>query len=278
MRKPIFANVPSGSKTRARTSIGGQYLQTARHHQRGVWYKVQYWSKAPFAVSKVRGTPRILLDRSLYHSVWNTRINNPDVNRWEKVVNSMRVTEDRYALVEEEGMMHRINWKMYCKRVESELESQKQQLPQYTVRLAAAPSSWKKLHLSCCAMRDLSVREAMAQCKLSNRKGHQIIFRALEKALQGAEGKGLEKDKLRIGTISCTPGATDKQIDIRSKGYYAWKTKRSTNLLLTVVEDPDLVLPDRSAIPYSSMLTMRRAGLREEATVLDVPAITAEGI
>ena len=277
MRKAMFSNVP-GQFQRKRTAVGNQYLQTARHHQRPVWYKVQYWSKAPFAISKAKGTPRILLDRSLYRSLWLTKANIPDINRWEKVVNSMRVMEDRFALVEEEGLMHRINWKMYCKRLESELESQKQQLPQFTVRLAAAPTSWKKMHIACCTMRDLSVREAMAQCKLSNRKGHQIIFRALEKAVQGAEGKGLEKDKLRIGTIGCTPGATDKQIDLRSKGYYAWKTKRSSNVLVTVLEDPDLSLPDRTAIPYSSMLTMRRAGLREDATVLDVPAITAEGI
>ena len=31
------------------------------------------------------------------------KFNNPDVNRWERLINSMRVTEDRWALVEEEG-------------------------------------------------------------------------------------------------------------------------------------------------------------------------------
>lgn len=278
MRKPIIANIRIAGKLPNRTSIGGQYFQTNRHYSRRTWYKAQYFTKSPFGVSLVRGTPRILLDRSLYRSLWSAKVNNPDVNRWEKVVNSMRTSEDRFALVEEEGLMHRISWKMYCKRLESELEAQKQQLPQYTIRFASAPSGWKKLHLSCCVLGDLSVREAMAQCKLSNRKGHQIIFRALEKAVQGAEAKGLEKDKLRISLINCVQGTVDKQVDLRAKGFYAWKTKRSSNLVITVVEDPDLVLPDRSAIPYSSMLTMRRAGLREEVTVLDVPAITAEGI
>jgi hypothetical protein len=118
----------------------------------------------------------------------------------------------------------------------------------------------------------------MAQCKLSSRKGHQIVYRALEMAQQGAEGKGLDKEKLRILHINCSQGPTDKQIDLRSKGYYSWKTKRASNLLLTIAEDPEMVLPDRSTIPYASMMSMKRAGLRDEPTVLDVPAITAEGI
>ncbi|EPY43738.1 hypothetical protein AGDE_00183 [Angomonas deanei] len=206
------------------------------------------------------------------------KVNCPDINRWERVVNSQRVTEDRWAGVEEDGVMYQVNWKLYCERLETELQNAQDQLPQYALMMRAVPSAWKKLDIELSVLRGLSVREAMAQCKLSTRKGHLIAFRALELAQQGAETKGLDKEKLRIAFISCIPGPTDKQIDIRSKGYYAWKTKKSSHLLVTVTEDPEMVLPDRTAIPYASLMSLKRAGLYNEPTVLDVPAITAEGI
>ncbi|EAN88258.1 hypothetical protein C3747_22g55 [Trypanosoma cruzi] len=262
-----------------RTNVGSQFLYTQKHGARNVWYKKQYFSIRPFAIQRHRGTtPRILLDRSLWKSVWLTKVNLPDVNRWERVVNSQRITEDRYALVEEEGVMHKVNWGLYCERLETELKASLERLPQYTLLMKAVPSSWKKLDIEISVIRGLSLREAMAQCKLSMRKGHQIVFRALEIAQQGAEAKGLEKDNLRIAHISCFPGPTDKQIDIRSRGYYAWKTKRSSHLILTLAEDPEMVLPDRTSIPYASLLSMKRAGLSTEPTVLDVPAISADGI
>eukprot|EP00796_Vickermania_ingenoplastis_P010197 gene10198-7145_t len=140
--------------------------------------------------------------------------------------------------------------------------------------MKAVPSAWKKLDIELSVLRGLSVREAMAQCKLSIRKGHMAVFRALELAVQGAEGKGLDKERLRIIHITCMPGPTDKQVDIRSRGYYAWKTKKSSHLLLTLAEDSDMVLPDRSAVPYGSLMTLRKAGLVDETPSLastDVP-------
>ncbi|KAK7195622.1 Ribosomal protein L22p/L17e [Novymonas esmeraldas] len=266
-------------RTPKRQNVGSQFLATQKHFAREVWYKRQYFSTRPFAISKhMGGTPRILLDRSLWRSLWFAKANLPDVNRWEKVVNSQRVTEDRWALVEEEGTMYQVNWKMYGERLEAELQKAQDQLPQYSFMMKAVPSAWKKLDIELSVLRGLSVREAMAQCKLSTRKGHMAVFRALELTQQGAEGKGLDKERLRIASISCAPGPTDKQVDLRSRGYYAWKTKKSSHLLLTVCEDPEMVLPDRTAIPYASLMTMKRAGLRTEPTVLDVPAITAEGI
>ncbi|ORC87939.1 uncharacterized protein TM35_000191830 [Trypanosoma theileri] len=262
-----------------RTNVGSQFLQTQRHGARKTWYKKQYFSIRPFAIQRHQGsTPRILLDRSLWKSVWLSKLNMPDINRWERVVNSQRVTEDRYALVEEEGVMHKVNWGLYCERLETELMASQDRLPQYTLLMKAAPSNWKKFDIDISVLRGLSLREAMAQCKLSMRKGHQIVFRALEMAQQGAEAKGLDKEHLRVARISCFPGPTDKQIDIRSRGYYAWKTKKSSHLLLTLAEDPEMVLPDRTSIPYASLLSMRRAGLSAEPAVIDVPAITADGI
>ncbi|EPY27527.1 hypothetical protein STCU_02710 [Strigomonas culicis] len=202
----------------------------------------------------------------------------PDMSRWERVVNSQRVTEDRWAQVEEEGLVYQVNWKMYSERLETELQSAQDLLPQYTLIMRATPTNWKKFDIELSVLRGLSVREAMVQCKLSIRKGHLIAYRALELAQQGAEGKGLDKERLRIAHITCLPGPTDKQIDIRSKGYYAWKTKKSSHLVVSLAEDPEMVLPDRSVVPYASLLSMKRAGLAEEPTVLDVPAITAEGI
>jgi ribosomal protein L22 len=274
---PVFA-IPGRIPTR-RSSVGNQYLQNQRHGARQLWYKRQYYSAAPFAVSREKGIPRLLLDRSVNgKTTWQIKLNVPDVNRWERLINSMRVTEDRWALVEEDGVMHKVNWKMYCQRLQTELDASRDHLPQYALHMKSLPISWKKLEMALSLIRGLSVREASAQCKLSFRKGHQIIFRALEIAQQGAEGKGLDKDKLRVVSVTCNQGPTDKQIDIRSKGYHAWKTKKSSSMTLIIAEDPEMVLPDRTAIPYASMLSLKRAGLRAEATVLDVPAITAEGI
>lgn len=262
-----------------RQNVGGQFQATQQHFARKLWYKRQYFSSCPFAISKHLGSfPRILLDRTLWHSVWMKQANLPDINRWEKVVNSQRVTEDRWAMVEEEGVMYQINWKLYCERLETELQKAQDELPQFSFVMKAVPSAWKKLDIELSVLRGLSVREAMAQCKLSTRKGHMAVFRALEMAQQGAEGKGLDKERLRIASISCMPGPTDKQVDIRSRGYYSWKTKKSSHLMLTLAEDPGMVLPDRTAVPYASLMTMKRAGLMSEPTVLDVPAITAEGI
>jgi ribosomal protein L22 len=274
---PVFA-IPRSVPHR-RSGVGNQFLLTKRHGARQLWHKSSYFNSTPFGIDRQKGLPRMLLDRSVYgHTSWQTKNNNPDVNRWERFINSMRVTEDRWALVEEDGAMHKVNWKMYCQRLETELIASKDHVPQYTLQMKALPITWKKLDINISLIRGLSVREAMAQCKLSMRKGHQIIYRALELAQQGAETKGLDKEKLRVVYISCSQGPTDKQIDIRSKGYYSWKTKRSSHMMLTIAEDPEMVLPDRTAIPFASMLSLKRAGLREEATVLDVPAITAEGI
>lgn len=262
-----------------RQNVGGQFLFTAKHFARSSWFRRQYFSTEPFAIGRVRdGAPRILLDRTLWRSVWITKVNAPDLNRWERVINSQRVTEDRWATVEEEGTMYRVNWKLYCERLETELQSAQDQLPQYAFSMKAVPMGWKKLDIELSVLQGLSMREAMAQCKLSMRKGHLAAFRAMELAQQGAEAKGLDKDRLRVVHLGCSPGPTDKQIDIRSRGYYAWKTKKSSHLLLVIAEDPEMVLPDRTAIPYASVMTMKRAGLMTEPTVLDVPAITAEGI
>jgi ribosomal protein L22 len=249
-----------------------------KHGHRAVWWKAHRLAKPIFGIRKHLVFPRQLLDRDIFRGYWKRSANIPDVNRWEKLMNGVRVSEDRYALVEEDGAMFKIDWKMYCQRLETELQAARDNLPQFKVSIRAAPAAWKKLEVDIALLRGLSLREAMAQCKLSSRKGHYICYRALEMAQQGAEGKGLDKEKLRILSVNVMRGFTDKQVDIRSKGYYSWKTKRSSNLVLTVVEDPEMVLPDRTAVPYASVLSLRRAGLRDEPTVLDVPAITADGI
>ena len=240
-------------------------------------------NKRPFAIKKYEPdvtsmVPRILLQRDDFSDRWSYLRNMPEINRWEKVINSMRVFEDRWALVEEEGYMHRVNFMLYSNRVETELQASLDNLPQFTITMKACPIKWKKMHTCCAVCRGLSVREALAQSKLSHFKGHAILHRTLEMAVQGAEGKGLDKEKLRITRVFCWPGPCDKQIDIRSKGYYAWRTKESSHLILTVVEDPDLELPDRNSVPYASLLSLRRAGLHAEPTRIDVPAITADGI
>lgn len=279
MPKLVSGNLGSVNPLPKRSNVGSQFFRTQKHYARVNWYRRQYFSQKPFGISKFTGgTPRILLDRTLWRSVWANKANVPDINRWERVVNSQRVLEDRWALVEEESTMFQVNWKMYCERLEAELQAAQDQLPSFTIMFKAVPSAWKKLDIELSVLRGLSVREAMAQCKLSIRKGHMAVFRALELAVQGAEAKGLDKERLRIIHITCFPGPTDKQVDIRSRGYYAWKTKKSSHLLLTVAEDSEMVLPDRSAIPYSSLMALRRAGLSDESPVIDIPAITADGI
>ena len=174
--------------------------------------------------------------------------------------------------------MHPVNWKLYSDRVNAELQAAVDALPQYSIMMKAVPRSWRKLDLDCALIRGLSVREATAQCKLGTTKGCNILNRALELAQKGAETKGLDKERLRIGSLRVTRGPTDKQIDIRSKGYYAWKTKKASHLFLTVIEDPEMRLPDRTSLPFASQQALRQAQIPVEPVVLDVPAITAEGI
>lgn len=144
--------------------------------------------------------------------------------------------------------------------------------------MCGAPVKPKAFDLVTTIVKGMSVREAMAQGKLSSRKPLQILYKALEQAQQGAEAKGLDKDKLRVQFLTSWNGPSDKQIDIRSKGFYGWKTKQSTNFMITVTEDPEMVLPERTQLPYNSVLAMKKAGLYDEPVVLDVPAITADGI
>eukprot|EP00758_Cryptobia_borreli_P002634 Tbor_TRINITY_DN3172_c0_g2::TRINITY_DN3172_c0_g2_i1::g.14633::m.14633 len=275
---PYTQPIPTNKGPHGRTPTGSKYRQTVKHTHRCIWYKTAWWVEKPFAISYYYLYPRHLLDRDVWKNRWTTKQNNPEPARWEKIVNSMRTTEDRWALVEEEGFMHKVNWKLYSQRLKTELVASRENLPQFTYKMKGAPIAWKKLDWQLARMRGLSVREAMAQCKLSSYKGHLIVFKCLEACLQGAENKGLDKEKLRVAVLSCKPGPCDAQIDIRAKGYYSWKSKKSSNILVCVVEDPEMILPDRTAVPHSSVLALKRAGLHSEPTMLDVPAITAEGI
>jgi ribosomal protein L22 len=266
-------------KTPAARHMGSQYLFAKKHTARQVWHKTQWYSKPFFGVTKhVGGAPRMLLDRDIYRLKWAFYRNLPDSNRWEKLSNGKRVSEDRFSLVEEDGELHKVNWKLYSDRLNAEMQATVDHLAQYSLFMAAVPSSWRKLDIAVARIRGLSLREAMAQCKLSHKKGHNVLYRALEMAQQGAETKGLDKEKLRVSFVTAYPGPPDKQIDIRSRGYYAWRTKKSSHIMLTLSEDPEMTLPDRAVLPFKSQLAMRRAGINPEAMVLDVPAITAEGI
>lgn len=262
-----------------RTAIGNQFLVTRNLGVRSSWYAVTEYSRRPYAITKHIHAPRILLDRDLFRQAsWTPKRNMPDSGRWERVVASMRVTEDRWSLAEEGGELHRLNWKLYSERLRSELLAARENLPQYTLLMTGAPVKPKEFDVITTIAKGMSVREAMAQGKLSNRKPLQILYKALESAQQGAEAKGLDKDKLRLQFLTCWSGPKDKQIDIRSKGFYGWKTKRSTNFIITVTEDPEMILPERTLLPYNSVLAMKKAGLYDEPVVLDVPAITADGI
>lgn len=277
-RRSLVWNIPKASGPAGRGPVGVYWQVTAKHAQRSVWWKSRWWNMRP-EVQYHHTTPRILLDRDLLPlEKWSFKKNMPDPTRWEAVVNSSRTTEDRWALVEEDGFMHKVNWSMYSQRLKTEMEATRENIPQFTYKAKGVPMDWKSLDVQLTRMKGLSVREAMAQCKLSNRKGHQILFHCLEAAQQGAENKGLDKERLRVVLMVVTPGPTDAAIDIRSKGYYGWKSKKSSNMLVRVAEDPEMVLPDRTSLPFSSVLALRKAGLYEEPTVLDVPAITAEGI
>ena len=278
VQRSLVWNIPKVSGPGKRGPIGTTWHVTANHTQRVTWYKSRWYNMKP-DIQFHHTTPRILLDRDLLPKErWSFKKNMPDVTRWETVVNSARTTEDRWALVEEDGFMHKVNWSMYSQRLKTEMESTRENIPQYTYKAVGVPMDWKGLDVQITRMKGLSVREAMAQCKLSNRKGHTILNHCLEASQQGAENKGLDKEKLRIVFMTVWPGATDAAIDIRAKGYYGWKSKKSSNILVRVAEDPEMVLPDRTSLPFSSVLALRKAGLYEEPTVLDVPAITAEGI
>lgn len=262
-----------------RSAVGNQFFITRNFGVRPVWFKLTKYHKKPFGIDLHLQAPRLLLDRNMFRQMrWSKTRNMPDDNRWERAVASMRVTEDRWSLAEEEGQLHRVNWRLYSERLRSELVAARENLPQYTLVMCGAPVKPKAFDLMTTIVKGMSVREAMAQGKLSNRKPLQILYKALEQAQQGAEAKGLDKDKLRIQFLTSWSGPSDKQIDIRSKGFYGWKTKMSTNFMVTVTEDPEMMLPERTQLPYNSVLAMKKAGLYDEPVVLDVPAITADGI
>eukprot|EP00759_Apiculatamorpha_spiralis_P038739 PhF_6_TR37819/c0_g1_i1/m.56309/K02890/RP-L22, MRPL22, rplV; large subunit ribosomal protein L22 len=261
---------------------GGIAKANGRHKPHGShlpWYKTRYDQRLPWGVQRFTETPRILLDRQLWRFKWVTSNNLPDANRWERVINGERVTEDRMAFVEEDGEEHAVSWKVYCERVGRELQDAVDAIPQYTQVLSGVPISWKKLDIATAIARGMSVREAKVQLKMKSGKAHQIIYRAVELAETNAVSyKGLERDKLRIARIVCHRAKTDDQIDIRSKGYFAWKAKRTSTLVVTVAEDPDMILPDRTKLPWWVQERLGRHNVATEPTVLDVPAITAEGI
>ena len=261
-----------------RGSVGSHIRLTSRHAQQRVWYKQNQYSEKPHHVEKFEQMPRVLLDRHIYKLSWDLARNVPDETRWERFYNSMRYTVDRTHWVEEEGLLHRVNWKLYSDRVNAELQAAVDALPQYSLTMKAVPMSWRKLDIELARIRGLSVREAVAQCKLGMGKGSGVLFRALEILQKGAETKGLDKERLRLGRCDVAIGTRDKQMDLKSKGYYSWRTKRSSHLFMTVVEDPEMRLPDRTRLPYNSQVALRRAGIPTSSIVLDVPAITAEGI
>lgn len=276
---PAFNVHPGGALNYpGRGAIGSRIKLDKLHTRHDIWYKSRWFQAKPFAMNYFVDTPRMLLDRDFYKYRFQSVKNLAFFSRWERVVDSKRGFEDRWWIVEEEGESLKVNYKLYSERLNNELRQIQESLPQLTIIMKGVPYPWKKMEISCAVVQGLSLREAMAQCKFGLRKGHLVLYRAFEKLLQGAEAKGLDKDKLRVTRTHVAMGSRDKQIDIKSKGYYAWRTKRSCLLLVSVTEDPDMVLPDRTIIPYRSQVSLRKAGIRTEATILDVPAITAEGI
>jgi hypothetical protein len=234
----------------------------------------------PFGINCYVYTPRMLRDRDFWRdTTWEEKRRLPDTSRWEKLVDGKRVTEDRWALVEEDGEMHKVSWKLYCQRVETEMKAAYDSVPQFRHWVTGIPDAQKRLEPSSAVVYNLSLREALAQCKMTRCKGRLIQGRLLEMSRQGAEMKGLDKEKIRVVNVNTLRGKTDKAIDIRSKGYFAWKTLRSSEAEIILGEDPEMVLPDRTSLPYSSQLALRKAGIATSTMeIIDVPAITAEGI
>ncbi|KNH01385.1 50S ribosomal protein L22 [Perkinsela sp. CCAP 1560/4] len=260
-------------------SIVGPRDRIKQHFARTPWYRTTWNTSRIKDVRRFTETPRILLDRDLFRDTWIDSVHLPESDRWERVINGQRVTEDRYFLVEDEGELHPINWRVYSERVNKELQESMKALPQFTQVLVCCPVSWKKLDVSLAMARGMSVREAKVQLKLGGKKQHQIIYRCLELAEHGAVNeKGLERDKLRIAKITCYRDRTDVQVDIRSKGFFNWKTKRNATMLITVAEDQQMKLPDRTKLPWWVQDRLARNQFPMNDVTLDVPALSSEGI
>ena len=273
-------NIPTVYGVRNTKGIFDQEIRIKKHTHRDVWWKAVWDQRPYFGVQKhVSALPRVLLDRDFTsRALWSKEKNLPDEARWERVINGMRWSEDRVHYVEDDGQMHAVNWKLYSDRLNAELQQTVDQLPSYVMEFKTVPTGWKYFDVRLQWVKGLSVREAQAQCIVAGGKKNDIVKYLLERVMQGAENKGLDKEKLRIHIARVNPGETDKQVDMKSMGYYAWKTKRSSTVILGVIEDPEMVLPDRTVVPFATQLNLRRAGISTEMTVLDVPAITADGI
>ena len=273
-------NIPTPYGLRKRSPIGTSMTLTAPHTQRPIWWRTNWYAKPYWGIQKhASQLPRVLLDRDvLKRDVWSKEAHLPEDARWERIINGSRWTEDRVMYVEEDGEMHAVNWKLYSDRLNAELQATSENLPSFCILAKGIPMTWKKLDVTAQFLQGLSAREALAQCKFTSQKRRLIFHKLLERVLQGAENKGLDKDKLRVHVVRVLKGKRDKAIDFKSRGYFSWKTKRSSNVLIGVTEDPEMVLPDRTIVPYRTQLALRKAGIVTEETKLDIPAITADGI
>ena len=257
------------------------YRFRSKHLTRDYWWKTGRYVNRPFVINFFEYTPRVMMDRDLFREEqWEEKHRMPDTSRWEKIVNGKRVLEDRWALVEEDGEMHKVNWRLYSKRLESEIKAAYDNVPQWRHQLDGLPVNWERLDPSIAVARNLSVREAIAQGKLDETKHRQIMGRVIEIAQASADGKGLDKDKLRVTFADTFRGKRDQKLHLKSKGYYAWGSIESSNVRVVLAEDPEMVPPDRSVLPYVSQLNLKRAGIpsKNMGEMIDVPAITAEGI
>lgn len=274
---PLNVKGPEG---RVRQVIATENTMRKYHMQRRGWWRTRIRNSIPYyGIWRHEDVPRILLQRNFINGQhWSEKKNLPDEARWERVINGMRWSEDRYSLVEEDGQMHKVNWKLYSDRVNAELHAMVEHMPSFSMKFTGVPANWRWLDIALQRVAGLSMREALAQTKLEWGTNNVILFHLLEMVQQGAENKGLDKEKLRLSFSTVWFGSRDKAIHLRSRGYYSWRTIKSSKVILVVTEDPEMELPDRTVLPFRSQLALRKAGIDSEITVLDVPAITADGI
>ncbi|GFR44693.1 hypothetical protein Agub_g5688 [Astrephomene gubernaculifera] len=133
------------------------------------------------------------------------------------------------------------NWMWYDESDEREERAKERQRAQYgnagTAHLLDVPQSMKKMQRIVKLVRGLPYQEAVAQCQLVPHKAAKYVLQALERAHEDAtEEKGLQADKLVVGTIFVTKGIYEKGIQPMGKGSAGRKVARKSHLRIVLTE------------------------------------------
>lgn len=95
----------------------------------------------------------------------------------------------------------------------------------------------RKVRLVADSVRDLSLEEALLALRVIQKRGARVIEKTLQSAVANAENNAkLEKDKLKIASITVSDGPALKRYHASTRGRIHPYKRRSTNLAIVLKE------------------------------------------